>query len=158
MLILFFALWIIFNGRVTVELVLFGIAVAVLVFCFLCRFMGYGMKKEMRVYANLFRGISYIALLVAEIFKANFGVMRMILSLKYEIEPALVSFRTDLKSDTMRVVLANSITLTPGTITVALKEDEYLIHCLDKDMAKGLEDSEFVHRLRAMERAGKGEA
>ncbi len=157
MLILFFALWIIFNARVTAEIIIFGIAIALLVFCFLCRFMGYSIKRELRVYANLFHGISYIALLVKEIFKANVGVMRMILSVKYEIEPTLVKFRTDLKSDTLRVVLANSITLTPGTITVTLQEDEYLIHCLDKDMAVGLDDSEFVHRLRAAEHTRKEE-
>lgn len=158
MFILFFVLWIIFNGRITAEIAGFGVAVAVLVFCFLCRFMDYSIKKELRVYANLFGGISYIALLVKEIFKANFGVMRMIFSQKYEIEPTLVKFRTDLKSDTMRAVLANSITLTPGTITVALQGDEYLVHCLDKDMAEGMEDSEFVHRLRAMEQGRKEEA
>ena len=158
MFILFFVLWIIFNGRITAEIAGFGVAVAILVFCFLCRFMDYSIKKELRVYANLFGGISYIALLVKEIFKANFGVMRMIFSQKYEIEPTLVKFRTDLKSDTMRAVLANSITLTPGTITVALQGDEYLVHCLDKDMAEGMEDSEFVHRLRAMEQGRKEEA
>lgn len=158
MLVLFFALWIIFNGRITVETVLFGIAVSVLLFCFLCRFMDYGIKKELRVYMGLFRGISYIVLLVQEIFKANVSVMHLILTSKYEIEPVLVKFRTDLKSDTLRVVLANSITLTPGTITVTLEGDEYLVHCLDKDMAAGMEDSEFVGRLRAFERGGKEEA
>ncbi len=155
MLILFFALWIIFNGRITAEIMLSGIAAAVLLFCFLCRFMDYGIKKELRVYANLSRGVSYIMLLVQEIFKANLGVMHLIVTAKYEIEPTLVKFRTDLKSDTLRAVLANSITLTPGTITVTLEGDEYLVHCLDKDMAAGMEDSEFVKRLRAFERGGK---
>ncbi len=78
--------------------------------------------------------------------------MRLILSPKYEIEPKLVRFKTNLKSDTLRVILADSITLTPGTITVTLEGEEYLIHCLDKDMAEGMEESEFVHRLRAFEK------
>lgn len=158
MFVLFFALWIIFNGRITVEIVLFGIVVAGLLFGFLCRFMDYGIKKELRVYANLLRGVSYIILLVKEIFKANVDVMRLIVSVKYEVEPALVKFRTDIKSDTLRVVLANSITLTPGTITVTLEGDEYLVHCLDKDMGKEIADSEFVHRLHAVECGGKEEA
>lgn len=158
MFILFFALWIIFNGRISVEIILFGIAAAALVFGFLCRFMDYSVKKELRGYANLLRGISYIFLLVKEIFKANVDVMRLIVSVKYEIEPMLVKFRTDIKDSTLRVVLANSITLTPGTITVALEGDEYLVHCLDKDMGKGIAESGFVERLRAMERAGKEEA
>lgn len=152
MLVLFFVLWIVFNGRVTLEIVLFGIGIAALMFCFICRFMDYSVKKELHAYRNLLRGLAYVLLLVWEIIKANFGVMRLIVSSKYVIEPRLVSFKTDLKSDTLRAVLADSITLTPGTITVTLQEDEYLVHCLDKDMAEGMEDSNFVHRLRSIER------
>ncbi len=81
----------------------------------------------------------------------------LILSPKYEIEPKLVKFRVDLKSDTLRAVLADSITLTPGTITVTLEGDEYLVHCLDKDLAEGMSDSEFVRKLKEFERGGKGE-
>lgn len=157
MLILFFALWIIFNGRVTTEIVVFGLVIAVILFCFSCKFMDYSLKKEMHVYRNIGRGISYIVLLLAEIIKANYSVIRLILSPKYEIEPKLIAFKTDLKSDTLRVILADSITLTPGTITVTLNENEYLIHCLDKDMAEGMEDSEFVRRLRALEAERKEE-
>lgn len=157
MLILFFLLWITFNGKVTLEIVLFGIGVSALVFFFICRYMDYSLKKECRVYCNLLRGIAYAILLVYEIIKANFYVMKLIVSSKYQIEPALVRFRTDLKSDTARVVLANSITLTPGTITVTLEKDEYLIHCLDKDLAEGMDESSFVKRLRRMEAPEKAQ-
>ncbi|MBQ8547563.1 MAG: Na+/H+ antiporter subunit E, partial [Lachnospiraceae bacterium] len=57
-----------------------------------------------------------------------------------------------LKTDLARTVLANSITLTPGTITVELTEDEFKVHCLDKEMAEGIEDSVFVRLLLKMER------
>lgn len=156
MLVLFFALWLIFNGRVTGEILIFGVGISLLLFGFICKFMDYSLKKELRTYRNIWRGISYIVLLLKEIIKANYSVIHLILSPKYEIEPKLVRFKTDLKSDTSRVILADSITLTPGTITVTLEGDEYLIHCLDKDMAEGMEDSEFVHRLRAFEQE-KGE-
>ncbi len=102
-------------------------------------------------------GASYLLLLLAEIIKANYSVICLILSPKYEIEPKLVKFRVDLKSDTLRAVLADSITLTPGTITVTLEGDEYLVHCLDKDLAEGMSDSEFVRKLKEFERGGKGE-
>ncbi len=151
-LALFFALWIVFNGRITGEILIFGVGIALLLFGFICKFMDYSVKKELRTYRNIWRGISYIVLLLSEIIKANYNVIRLILSPKYEIEPKLVRFKTDLKRDTLRVILADSITLTPGTITVTLEGEEYLIHCLDKDMAEGMEDSEFVHRLRAFEK------
>ena len=46
MLLLFIAVWLIFNGRITLEITLFGIAVAGLMFAFMCRFMGYSVKRE----------------------------------------------------------------------------------------------------------------
>ena len=157
MFMLFFVLWVIFNGRISAEIAAIGVVVAVLLFCFICKFMDYSLKKEFNLYWNILRGASYLLLLLAEIIKANYSVICLILSPKYEIEPKLVKFRVDLKSDTLRAVLADSITLTPGTITVTLEGDEYLVHCLDKDLAEGMSDSEFVRKLKEFERGGKGE-
>ena len=50
------------------------------------------------------------------------------------------------------MVLANSITLTPGTITVTLEEDEYLVHCLDRELGEGIESCSFEKRLEELER------
>ena len=87
-----------------------------------------------------------------EIIKANWQVIYFILTSKYEVEPRLVKFKTDLKKNSSRAVLANSITLTPGTITVTLTENEYVVHCLDKELAEGMQDSIFVKQLRVMEK------
>ncbi len=157
MFMLFFVLWVIFNGRISAEIAAIGVVIAVLLFCFICKFMDYSLQKEFNLYRNILRGASYLLLLLAEIIKANYSVICLILSPKYEIEPKLVKFRVDLKSDTLRAVLADSITLTPGTITVTLEGDEYLVHCLDKDLAEGMSDSEFVRKLKEFERGGKGE-
>ena len=75
----------------------------------------------------------------------------MIGSSRYELEPALVTFRTTLQSESARVLLANSITLTPGTITVSLDGDEYMVHCLDKSLGIGIDTSVFVQMLTKME-------
>ena len=48
-------------------------------------------------------------------------------------------------------LLANSITLTPGTITVSVEDDRFCVHCLDKELAEGMEDSVFVKLLEEME-------
>ena len=53
MLLLFFLVWVIFNGRLTLEIALFGIAVAGAVFAFICRFMDYSLEKERRFYKLL---------------------------------------------------------------------------------------------------------
>ena len=98
------------------------------------------------------RILQYICVLVWEIVKANFAVIKLITSSRYELEPVLVRFRIDLKTKQARVVLANSITLTPGTITVSLEEDEYVVHCLDKELAVGMNHSRFVELLEKLER------
>lgn len=151
MLLLFFAVWLIFNGRITLEITLFGIAVAGLMFAFMCRFMGYSVKRECALYKKIPLLCRYVMLLLREIIKANFSVCRMILTRRETVEPVIVSVRTDLKTETARVLLANSITLTPGTITVSMTERELLVHCLDKSLAEGMEDSEFVRLLKQLE-------
>lgn len=151
MLPLFFVVWIIFNGRITLEIALFGIAIAGVMFAFVCKFMDYSVEKERNLYRKLPLFGKYVVLLVAEIIKANFAVCRLILTRKEIPEPVLVKIHTNLKTETARVLLANSITLTPGTITVSLVEQELLVHCLDKSLAEGMEDSEFVKLLEVLE-------
>ena len=151
MLLLFFAAWLIFNGRVTLEITLFGIAIAGLMFGFICRFMDYSLEKERSLYRKIPLFCKYVVLLVHEIINANLTVCRMILTRKEVMEPVIVKIHTNLKTETARVILANSITLTPGTITVSLTGQELLVHCLDNSLAEGMEDSEFVKLLEALE-------
>lgn len=151
MLPLFFIVWIIFNGRVTLEIVLFGIAISGLMFAFVCKFMDYSMEKERKFYKKCPLFCKYAVLLVKEIIKANLAVCYLILTRREVTEPVLVKVHTNLETETARVILANSITLTPGTITVSLAGQELLVHCLDKSLAEGMEDSEFVRLLEAME-------
>jgi len=151
MLLLFFLAWIIFNGRITLEIVIFGIVIAAAVFAFMCKFMDYSIKKELRLYKKVPEFLKYVFLLVKEIIKANMAVIKMILTRREVTEPTLVKVHTDLKSETAKVMLANSITLTPGTITVSMEGDTLLVHCLDKSLSEGMEDSDFVKMLEKME-------
>jgi multicomponent Na+:H+ antiporter subunit E len=90
--------------------------------------------------------------LIREIVKANGAVIHLILTQKEEVQPQLVTFQSDLETTTGRAFLANAITLTPGTITVALEENSYTVHCLDEGMAEGLCHSEFEERIRELEK------
>ena len=151
MLLLFFLIWVVFNGRLTLEIALFGIAVAVAVFAFICRFMDYSLQKERSFYKKLPLFFQYLFCLVKDIIVSNITVSHMILTRKETMEPVLVHVHADLKTETARVMLANSITLTPGTITVAMTEDDLLVHCLDKSLSEGMEDSTFVRLLQKLE-------
>ena len=150
MLLLFFLVWVVFNGRLTLEIALFGVAVAGAVFAFICRFMDYSLEKELRFYRRMPAFFQYLYHLIKEIILANLGVCRMILTRKEQMEPVIVHVHAKLKSETARVILANSITLTPGTITVSLTDDNLVVHCLDKSLAEGMEDSIFVRLLQKM--------
>ena len=152
MLLLFFFVWIIFNSRVTLEIVLFGIAVSLAMFAFVCKFMDYSIQREKRLYRMLPQYAQYVVVLIKEIIGANLTVCRMILTRKEIMEPVIVRVHTDLKTETAKVILANSITLTPGTITVSMSGQELLVHCLDKSLSEGMEDSVFVKLLEKMER------
>lgn len=151
MYVIYFLLWIIFNGNFTLEICLFGLAVAALMLAFACKFMDHSLKKELRLYGKVFLFIRYVFVLVKEIVKANFGVIRLILTQKEEIQPALVSFDSDLKTASGKAFLANAITLTPGTITVSMEGSRYTVHCLDESMAEGMNDSVFVEYIRKLE-------
>ncbi len=151
MYLLFFLVWVILNGKITLEICLFGLAISTCLFAFICKFMDYSIKKEKLLFmlAPLF--VRYFWLLVTEIVKANICVLKLILSPRLTPEPRLVRFRTDLKSGLAKVMLANSITLTPGTITVTVEGNEFLIHCLDEELAEGIEQSAFIPILKEME-------
>ena len=157
MYIIFFLIWVIFNGQFTLEIAAFGAEIAGIMYWFICRFFNYDPKTDLFLGKRLFQILHYVFVLVREIIKANFEVIRMITSSRYEIEPAVVRFKTDLKTSFTRILLANSITLTPGTITVSLENDEYVVHCLDKSLAEGINSSVFVTLLRKMEGAKEDE-
>ena len=151
MLLLFLLVWIIFNGSVTAEILLFGVAVAGAMFGFICNFMDYSLKKELALYRKVPLLFRYVLILLKEIITANLTVIRMILTRKETMEPVLVHVHTDLKTEVSRVILANSITLTPGTITVSMTGQDLLVHCLDRSLSEGMEDSVFVKLLQKLE-------
>ena len=80
MLPLFFLVWVIFNGRLTLEIAIFGAAVTAVVFAFVCRFMDYSLQKEFRFYRMIPGFFQYLYHLVREIVTANLQVSRLILT------------------------------------------------------------------------------
>lgn len=151
MFILFFLIWVIFNGKLTVEIAVFGLIISAAMYLFMCKYLEFSPKKDLRIFKNAFLGVRYGLVLLKEIILANIKVIGYIYSSKYEVEPALIKFKTDLKSDASKAVLANSITLTPGTITGTLEKDELCVHCLDKEMGDGIDDMVFMDLLKKME-------
>lgn len=151
MYLLYFVLWVAFAGAVTLEICIFGLVIAAAIFWFTCKFMNHSIEKELSYYKKSLKFIKYLFVLMNEIRKANIQTIQMILA-KKEVKPKLVNFTTDLQTEKGKVILANSITLTPGTITVSLDGSEYLVHCLDESMAPGMDKSVFVELISDLEK------
>ncbi|MBR6705601.1 MAG: Na+/H+ antiporter subunit E [Clostridia bacterium] len=151
MVFVFIGLFICFCGNFTAEAVLFSLPVSAGLFAFCCRFLGYSFKREKRFIRMFPLAAAYFAFLLGEIVRANFRLLRFIYSQKYVPEPCIVTFSTGLRSPILRTILADSITLTPGTITLKSEGNVLRVHCLDKSMAEGLENSLFEQRLKRFE-------
>ena len=158
MFFVLFAFWIILNGQWTGEIAIVGLVLSALIYLLMWKFMNFSPKREWAVVKRLPRLIAYFFYLVGEIFKAAWGTIKFIWSPSEVVDPEVKSFRTRLKSGWAKVVLANSITLTPGTITVDVQDDVMLVHCIDRSFGEGLDDSEMEKRILRIESEGRHEA
>ena len=154
MIFVYFILWIIFNGRLTQEVLISGVIISFMLNYFVKRFLRIDFKnssfiKFLKLIPDAF---FYVLVLLIEIIKANFAIIKLVLAPEIEVEPCIKKFNTSLKTEAARVAFANSITLTPGTITVSLEGNELLVHALNSEFADGLEGSIFERLLARMER------
>ena len=87
-----------------------------------------------------FRLPGYLIWLLWQIVMANIHVLRLAMSpdLREQLQPQLVRFRSGLKSDFEKYVLAQSITLTPGTVTLKIDDDVFVVHAISSVAAQGL--------------------
>lgn len=143
--------WLILNGRFTVEVIVIGLIISILVSLISYRFLGLGFASEKRAFGKIFQIIAYLISLVGAVIKANFAMIALVLSPEIEIKPQIIYFKSPVRGDFAKVALANSITLTPGTITVHLEEGKFGIHTIDAPMAEGIESSKFVRKLKNIE-------
>lgn len=90
--------------------------------------------------------------LVTEILKSGLAVSKIILDPRLPISPTLVRFPPSQKTDVGLVIHANSITLTPGTISVEVRPQEFVVHALTAAGAEGVKASEMDARVARMER------
>lgn len=151
MFIFYFLIWVLFNGRLTLEIALFGVAIAAAIYWFTCKFMGYSFQKDVQIVKKAGRIGRLLATLFVEIVKANWQVIGWVYNRKKPMEPAIVEFTADLEKTISQVALADCITLTPGTITGYQDGNHFVVHCLDKSMAEGMDQSVFVEILKELE-------
>ena len=152
MFVILLALWLVFAGSVTLTNLLLGALVAGLITLFCTKFMGYSTKRFYRGFSKADEIAVYLAYLLKEIVRENFDVLRFIYR-KGQPKPTLVRFYGGVQNESLRVLVANSITLTPGTYTVKLEGDEYAVHALDEYFQVDIEYSAFFKMARKVEEA-----
>lgn len=151
MFVLYYLLWILFNGRITAEILLIGLPLCALLYLFTVKFLDITPKKELARLKKLPRILLYLLYLLKEVILSAWHVMKLIWDPKAKIQPELRTFDTRLKTEEANVILSDSITLTPGTITVYAQDGRLTVHCLDTSTGEGIEDNEMLHRVAALE-------
>lgn len=142
-------LWLVLSGHYTALLVVLGVVSTILVVWVAIRME---IADAEGIPIHLLPGIvGYWIWLTKEMFVANVQVARIVLSPRLRISPTLVHFRASQKTDLGRVVYANSITLTPGTITTGVEDDDFRIHALAWIFVDGHEEGEMDARVVALE-------
>ena len=103
------------------------------------------------------RILTYWVWLAVEIVKANLDVARRILDPKLPIHPLLVRVKASQASELGQVIYANSITLTPGTVSMQVAGGEILVHAIARELAEDLERGEMDRRVTAVSERGVSE-
>lgn len=96
---------------------------------------------------EVIRFIKYIPWLLYQIVLSNIHVASLVLNPKMPIDPQLIRFKAKLKKNISVVIFANSITLTPGTITADIKEGEFYVHCISRNVADDLLTGEMENKV-----------
>ena len=151
MYLLLFCLWLALLGDVTWEILLFGAAIVAALGLLMYALLGYTPKKDLRFLKRVPLFLAYAAVLVYEMIRSSFAVVGIILSRKKKLRQSLVIVQADLHTRFGRFMLANSITLTPGTITVRVEGNRFTVHCLHRSMIEGIEDGALMKLLKKME-------
>lgn len=137
--VLLFGLWLVLSGNFEPLLLILGLFSSLLVSFFFHDLLFATLYADyLRVCVRFSR---YIPWLIIEIIKANLHLLYLVFHprMKELIDPHVVTFRSGLRKDMSIVTLANSITLTPGTITInADSEGLFRVHAIDRDSSKGL--------------------
>lgn len=146
------ALWFIMSQKTEPKFLILGAASSILIAAFCSRILIMKGAKSEKEYSllnvNLIRMNAYFIWLLGEVIKAALYVSRISLSDRSKVEPSIAWFKADYDSPFARALLANSITLTPGTITIDITDDGiYSVHALTNELREGLLDGSMQARV-----------
>ncbi len=143
------AFWLASSGHFSVLMLSFG-AVSIALVLFIAHRMDVIDHESQPIHLT-FRLPAYYLWLNKEIILSNITVVKHIWLGNTSISPAMKTITASQKTDIGKVIYANSITLTPGTVTVAMDNDQFLVHALVEDSLKDLESGDMDRRVTQLE-------
>lgn len=147
-----FALWLLFSGLYTPLLLSLGALSSVFV-AWIAQRMGLLTPEADSTLLHPLRCLGYIPWFAWQVAKSNVDVVLRILVPSKGISPRVLRVPSSQPSDLLRSVYANSITLTPGTISINVTDDVITVHALSREGAEELERGEMDARVSALARA-----
>ena len=150
LLISLYLLWLVLNARITWEILLMGIPVAGLVWFLSLKLFSAAPAEDFRRLRRLPSLLAYLFFLLREVIVSALRILRLIWS-PGRPDSAIAEFTPALKTDSARMLLAASITLTPGTITLETEEGHFSVHCLEASSAESLPESAMLRKIQKLE-------
>jgi multicomponent Na+:H+ antiporter subunit E len=157
--VILFGFWLLLSGNFQLQFLIFGAFCSAIVVMLtrdlffprnLTRFSP-PPHNATWLFATGLRFLWYLPWLLLQIVLANLNVAYLVLHPRMPIDPRLIRFKTDLKTEPSQVLLAQSITLTPGTITIDIDEQgQFLVHALSSTASAGLSDASLQNKVAAV--------
>lgn len=144
-----FVFWLLLSGHYTALLLTIGILCCAGIVALAIRMSV--LDEEGHPVHLVVGSLTYWPWLVFEIAKSTWGVARLILDPKLPISPTMIKVRASQKTRVGVNIYANSITLTPGTISVEVEDDEILVHAITEGGAEELSEGDMDRRVTAFE-------
>ncbi|HIF92227.1 MAG: Na+/H+ antiporter subunit E [Myxococcales bacterium] len=143
------AVWLLLSGHYNATLIAYGVLSCVGVVALMAHLE---ILDHEALPAHLgFRLFLYIPWLLKEVVLSNFAVAKVILTPSLPIHPRILRIKASQKTQVGQVAYANSITLTPGTVTLDVRNGHFIVHALTLDSAEGLLSGEMDRRVAHME-------
>lgn len=148
--LLLMSLWLILSGHFDLEHILYGVLSVILVILLNLKIRNIPLSSQEYITQSSIkipRLIIYLFWLVWQIVKSGFFVAYLTLHPKMPINPMIVRFRSDLPNSVAKVILGNSITLTPGTLTLDIQDEYFTVHALVDETGQDLVTGEMETRV-----------
>ena len=144
-------LWLLMSGLYKTLILVFGLS-SVLLVMFVMKRMSEKDGFEVEINLKIVDTLKYLFWLLVEVAKCNVAVVKLLLARKVKISQEFVEISVSTNSDLAQVIFANSITLTPGTVTVEIENNSLLVHVLNLDKNTESELGNMGQRVSSLEK------